>query len=131
MFLYEIAALVCDKDPSPDDFSIQDEAVEPLGESWSDWKIICELGRAMGYGEYFPWKSEKEAIDHVLTSLGITCEGLMGQPEGIIMRVPPFLYTKITGVLGTIMRKLLKVAVFRDYPENLQSKSFARDMPFL
>ena len=30
------------------------KVVEPLEESWSDWKIICELGRKMGYSEYFP-----------------------------------------------------------------------------
>jgi len=103
------------------------KAVEPLGESWSDWKIICELGRAMGYGEYFPWKTEEEAIDHVLTPLGITCEDLSEHPEGIIMPVPPFLYTKFKGVFGTIMRKVLKIAAFRDYPEmykKYESKGF-------
>jgi anaerobic selenocysteine-containing dehydrogenase len=53
----------------------------------------------------------------VLTPLGITCEDLMKQLEGIIMPVPPFLYTKFKGVFGPIMRKVLKVAAFRDYPE--------------
>ncbi len=103
------------------------KAVEPLEESWSDWRIICELGRAIGYGEYFPWKSEEEAIDHVLMPLGITCEDLMEQPQGIIMPVPPFLYTKFKGLFGTIMRKVLKLAVFRDYPEmykKYESKGF-------
>ena len=107
--------------------ALSPKAVEPLGESWSDWKIICELGRAMGYGEYFPWKTEKEAINHVLTPLGITCEELMEQQEGIIMPVPPFLYTKFKGVVGTIIRKALKVAVFRDYPNmyrKYESKGF-------
>lgn len=107
--------------------ALSPKAVEPLEESWSDWKIICELGRAMGYGESFPWKTEEEAIDHVLTPLGITCEELMEQPEGIIMPVPPFLYTKFKGVFGTIMRKVLKVAAFRDYPEmykKYESKGF-------
>lgn len=107
--------------------ALSPKAVEPLKESWSDWKIICELGRAMGYGEYFPWKNEEEAIDHVLKPLGITCEELVEQPEGIIMPVPPFLYTKFKGVFGTIMRKVLKVAAFRDYPEmykKYESKGF-------
>jgi anaerobic selenocysteine-containing dehydrogenase len=103
------------------------KAVEPLAESWSDWKIICELGRAMGYGEYFPWNTEEEAIDHVLTPLGITCEELMEQPEGIIMPVPPFLYTKFKGAFGAIMRKVLKAVAFRDYPDmykKYESKGF-------
>jgi thiosulfate reductase/polysulfide reductase chain A len=38
--------------------ALSPKAVEPLGEPRSDWKIICELGRAMGYGEYFPCKTE-------------------------------------------------------------------------
>jgi anaerobic selenocysteine-containing dehydrogenase len=107
--------------------ALSPKAVEPLGESRSDWKIICDLGRAMGYEEYFPWKTEEEAIDHVLTPLGITCEELMEQPEGIIMPVPPFLYTKFKGFFGRIMRKALKVAVFRDYPNmyrKYESKGF-------
>jgi anaerobic selenocysteine-containing dehydrogenase len=107
--------------------ALSPKAVEPLGESRSDWKIICDLGRAMGYEEYFPWKTEEEAIDHVLTPLGITCEELMEQPKGIIMPVPPFLYTKFKGFFGRIMRKALKVAVFRDYPNmyrKYESKGF-------
>ncbi|MBW2078547.1 MAG: molybdopterin-dependent oxidoreductase [Deltaproteobacteria bacterium] len=107
--------------------ALSPKAVEPLEESRSDWKIICELGRAMGYGEYFPWKTEEEAIDHVLTPLGITCEELADHPEGIIMPVPSFLYTKFTGVFGTIMRKVLKLAAFRDYPDmykKYESKGF-------
>jgi anaerobic selenocysteine-containing dehydrogenase len=107
--------------------ALSPKAVEPLEESRSDWKIICELGKAMGYGKYFPWKTEEEAIDHVLTPLGITCEELADHPKGIIMPVPPFLYTKFKGVLGTIMRKVLKLAAFRDYPEmykKYESKGF-------
>jgi anaerobic selenocysteine-containing dehydrogenase len=107
--------------------ALSPKAVEPLGESWSDWRIICELGRAMGYGEYFPWKTEEESIDHVLTPLGITCEELSEHPEGIIVSVPPFLYTKFKGVFGTIMRKVLKLAAFRDYPDmykKYESKGF-------
>jgi len=107
--------------------ALSPKAVEPLGESRSDWKIICDLGRAMGYGEYFPWKTEEEAIDHMLTPIGITCEELMEHPEGIVMPVPPFLYTKFKGVFGAIMRKALKVVAFRDYPDmyrKYESKGF-------
>ena len=43
--------------------ALSPKVVEPLWESWPDWKIICELGRKMGYGECFPWKTEEEAID--------------------------------------------------------------------
>lgn len=97
--------------------ALSPKVVEPLWESWPDWKIICELGRKMGYGEYFPWKTEEETIDNVLGPLDITCEDLRAHPEGIIIPVPPFLYNKFRGFFGKIMRGILKVAIFRNYPE--------------
>jgi len=93
------------------------KVVEPLWESRSDWKIICELGRKMGYGEYFPWETEEEAIDCTLRPLGITCEELAGHPEGIIISTPPFLYKKLSGFFGSMMREVMKVVKFRNYPE--------------
>jgi anaerobic selenocysteine-containing dehydrogenase len=95
---------------------LSSKAVEPLGESWSDWKIICELGRKMGYGEYFPWKTREQAIDDELEPLGITCEDLKKHPEGLIITVPPFLYTQKRGFWGEIIRGIMKLVVFRDYP---------------
>jgi anaerobic selenocysteine-containing dehydrogenase len=103
------------------------KVVEPLEESWSDWKIICELARKMGYREYFPWKTEEEAIDHMLKPLGLTCEALRKHPEGVIVPVPPFLYTKFKGFFGTIMRRVLKITAFRNYPNmyrKYESKGF-------
>jgi anaerobic selenocysteine-containing dehydrogenase len=97
--------------------ALSPKVVEPLWESWSDWKIICELGRKMGFGEYFPWKNEEEAIDETIRPLGITCEELTHHPEGIIISTPPFLYKKFGGFLGNIMRGALKVAKFRNYPD--------------
>jgi len=93
------------------------KVVEPLEESWSDWKIICELARKMDYGEYFPWETEEEAIDYELEPLGITCEELRAHPEGIIIPIPPILYKKFRGLLGGIIRGILKITVFRNYPE--------------
>ncbi|OPX38536.1 MAG: hypothetical protein B1H13_11110 [Desulfobacteraceae bacterium 4484_190.3] len=91
-------------------------AVEPLEESRSDWKIICELAKKMGYRKYFPWKTEEEAIDHMLKPLGLACEELKKHPDGVIVPVPPFLYTKFKGFFGTIMRRVLKVTTFRKEP---------------
>jgi anaerobic selenocysteine-containing dehydrogenase len=97
--------------------TLSPKAVEPLWESWSDWKIICELGRTMGYGEYFPWKTEEEAIDHTLGPLGLTCEELRNHPEGIVISIPPFLYKKLSGLFGSLMRQVIKVVKFRNYPD--------------
>jgi anaerobic selenocysteine-containing dehydrogenase len=96
--------------------AISPKVVEPLWESWADWKIICELGRKMGYGEYFPWKTEEEAIDCTLKPLGITCEELRHHPEGIVISTPPFLYKKLSGFFGSLLRGALKIAKFRNYP---------------
>jgi len=97
--------------------ALSSKVVEPVGESWSDWKIICELGRKMGYAEYFPWKTREEAIDDELQPLGITCEELKQHPEGLIITVPPFLYTQKRGVFGGIVRGIMKLVAFRNYPD--------------
>ncbi|HUW65817.1 MAG TPA: molybdopterin-dependent oxidoreductase, partial [Spirochaetia bacterium] len=36
---------------------IHHKVIEPVGESWPDWKIWSELGRHMGLGEHFPWQT--------------------------------------------------------------------------
>jgi anaerobic selenocysteine-containing dehydrogenase len=96
--------------------ALSPKAVETLGESWSDWKIICELGKRMGYAEYFPWKTREEAINDELQPLGITCQDLKQHPEGLIITVPPFLYTQKRGFFGGIIRGIMKLVAFRDYP---------------
>jgi len=101
----------------PSRIMLSPKVVEPLWESKPDWEIISELARTMGYGEYFPWKKEEQAIDHVIKPLGITCAELKGHPEGIIVPIPPFLYKKFTGFFGAIIRVILKIALFRKYPE--------------
>ncbi|MCL2337355.1 MAG: molybdopterin-dependent oxidoreductase [Firmicutes bacterium] len=45
---------------------IHHKVIEPVGESWPDWKIWCELGRRMGLGEYFPWQEEEEVVNAFL-----------------------------------------------------------------
>jgi anaerobic selenocysteine-containing dehydrogenase len=93
------------------------KVVEPLYESWSDWKIICELGKKLGYAEYFPWETREEAIDYELEPLGITCEQLRAHPEGITVTLPPLLYKKFSGFFGGILRSILRMTKFKDYPE--------------
>jgi len=97
--------------------ALRSKGMEPQGESWPDWRILCELGRKMDFGEYFPWRNEEEAIDEQLGPLGLTCEDLREHPEGVIISVPPFLYTKFTGPFGKIMRGALSLLKFRDYPD--------------
>ncbi|MFT3843044.1 MAG: molybdopterin-dependent oxidoreductase [Myxococcaceae bacterium] len=35
--------------------------VDPVGESWPDWKVLFELARALGLESYFPWRTIDEA----------------------------------------------------------------------
>jgi anaerobic selenocysteine-containing dehydrogenase len=41
---------------------LRPEVVPPHGESWPDWKIIFELGRRLGYGDYVPGHDIEQAI---------------------------------------------------------------------
>lgn len=43
------------------------KAIEPRGNSKSDWEIVCDLARAMGKGEFFDFHSTEEIWDEVRT----------------------------------------------------------------
>jgi len=59
--------------------------IEPIGESKPDWWIYSELGRKMGYGEYFPWNNDEEVVEHMLGPSGMTLKQLLDEkPEGIM-----------------------------------------------
>jgi len=101
----------------PSRIMLSPKVVEPLYESWSDWKIICELGKKMGYEEYFSWKTREDAIDYELEPFGITCEDLKANPEGIVVPLPSILYQKFNGFFGGIIRGTLKLTILRNYPD--------------
>lgn len=62
---------------------LRKKVVEPLGESRPDWKIWSELGHKMGYGEYFPWKTDEEMFTMLLAPSGITYKQLMENASGV------------------------------------------------
>lgn len=45
--------------------------VEPSGECWPDSKILNELGKRMGYSQYF-WNDTRECLDQILKPAGMT-----------------------------------------------------------
>jgi len=45
--------------------------VEPMGECWPDSKILNELGKRLGCGQYF-WKDMSECLDEILKPAGVT-----------------------------------------------------------
>ncbi|MDY6835731.1 MAG: molybdopterin-dependent oxidoreductase [Chloroflexota bacterium] len=62
---------------------LRQKAVDPLGESWPDWKFWFELARRMGYGEHFPWQDVKDAIDFQLKPTSVTVEELSKNAGGV------------------------------------------------
>lgn len=57
--------------------------IDPIGESWPDWKFYSELGRRLGYEEYFPWSSDEEVVENFLQPSGVTYQQLKEHPEGV------------------------------------------------
>jgi Anaerobic dehydrogenases, typically selenocysteine-containing len=58
-------------------------AIEPVGESWSEWKIYSELAKRLGFGDQF-WDGDFEkCVDYILEPSGITYSYLKQHPEGI------------------------------------------------
>jgi anaerobic selenocysteine-containing dehydrogenase len=57
--------------------------IEPLAESWPEWKIIFELARRLNLGDLF-WDGDFEkSLNYILEPPGITIESLEKHPEGI------------------------------------------------
>jgi len=59
------------------------KAIEPPGECKEDWQLWSELGKKMGYADYFPWRDTDELFAYLLKPSGITLEQLERNPGGI------------------------------------------------
>lgn len=54
-------------------FRIRERLIEPVGEARSDFLILAELARRLGYGHLYP-RSEDELLRHALEGSGFTLE---------------------------------------------------------
>jgi anaerobic selenocysteine-containing dehydrogenase len=63
--------------------TVTNKVVEPIGNSMEDWKIWAELGKRMGYAEYFPWEDSDELFRYWLEPTNISLEQLRQNPDGI------------------------------------------------
>jgi anaerobic selenocysteine-containing dehydrogenase len=62
---------------------LRKKCIEPLNESWSEWKFLSELAGRMGLEETFPWKSEEEFVTFMLEPTGLSFDYLLNEkPEG-------------------------------------------------
>ncbi|MGD9135606.1 MAG: molybdopterin-dependent oxidoreductase [Desulfobacterales bacterium] len=57
--------------------------IEPLNESWSEWKFLSELAGRLGLEEEFPWESEEQFVRFMLEPTGLSFDYLLNEkPEG-------------------------------------------------
>jgi anaerobic selenocysteine-containing dehydrogenase len=62
---------------------LRKKCIEPLNESWSEWRYLTELGNRLGMGEKLPWKSEEEFVSFMLEPTGFSFDYLLNEkPEG-------------------------------------------------
>lgn len=59
------------------------KAVEAPGECWSEYEFLHELAKRMGLEEYLPWKTDEEAVNHLLKPSGVNLEILLQKPSGV------------------------------------------------
>jgi len=50
---------------------LRKKAIEPLYESYSEFRFWTELGKEMGMGDVFPWKTDEEVIELEIKSSGL------------------------------------------------------------
>jgi len=63
--------------------TLTNKVIEPIGNSMEDWKIWAELGKRMGYAEYFPWKDSDELFSYWLRPTNISLGQLRQNPAGV------------------------------------------------
>jgi anaerobic selenocysteine-containing dehydrogenase len=74
--------------------AVGEQAIEPIGNCKADWEIWAELGRNMGYEEYFPWKDTDELFTYLLKPSGITLDQLKQNSGGVRIRAEQRRYLK-------------------------------------
>ena len=67
--------------------ALRPQVLDP-GERRSDWWVLRELAKRLGYGDYYPWESEEEAIDSLLEPTGLTVADLKANPDGVKWGAP-------------------------------------------
>lgn len=66
--------------------ALSQKALEPPPDCMEDWQLWAELGRKMGYNDYFPWRNADELFSYLLEPSGVSLEQLERSPGGILYR---------------------------------------------
>jgi len=62
---------------------LRKKCIEPLNESWSEWRFLTELGNRLGLSASFPWKTEEEFVAYMIGPSGLSFEHLLNEkPAG-------------------------------------------------
>ncbi len=62
---------------------LRKKCIEPLHESWSEWRFLTELGYRLGMSDRFPWKTEEDFVSFMIAPSGLSFEYLLNEkPEG-------------------------------------------------
>ncbi len=62
---------------------LRKKCIEPIHQSWSEWRFLTELAGRLGLSDRFPWKSEDEFVTFMLKPTGLSFEYLLNEkPEG-------------------------------------------------
>jgi len=120
-------------------------AIEPVGESWPEWKIYSELARRLGFGDIF-WNGDFEkCVNHILEPSGITYRELKQHPDGLDRPLPkrPEKYYEQVGfqtpsgkveiACSTLAEHGLEpLPVYKEPPESPQSRpDLAKEYPLV
>jgi anaerobic selenocysteine-containing dehydrogenase len=63
-------------------------AIEPIGESWPEWRIYSELAKRLGFGDLF-WDGDfMKCVDYIMEPLNLTSQDLKQHPQGIMLPLP-------------------------------------------
>ncbi|MCP4297694.1 MAG: molybdopterin-dependent oxidoreductase [Proteobacteria bacterium] len=62
---------------------LRKQCIEPLYESWSEFKLFKEMANRLGFGNMVPYETEQEYVQFLLASTGLTFDHLLNvKPEG-------------------------------------------------
>jgi len=74
-------------------FRLREKVIEPVGEARSDYLIMAELARRLGYGHLYP-QTEEEVIRFVLEGSGFTLEDVRAAGGWVKIPTPVMEYKK-------------------------------------
>ena len=63
--------------------TIGEKAIEPIGNSMPDWKILTGIMEKMGYGEYFPWENTTDVLEYLLKASNHMLTEFIEKPGGL------------------------------------------------